>query len=1051
MNESLKKFQDLLRELFQFDCADLDFGIYRIMNHKRDVIEQFIAEDLPNAMVGELDSGALVEQSRAVEELAEVADQIRNTLARDAIDADGNLVMFQESEIGKKYLNLQSKAVGSRGRNTLELAIFNHLHAFFSRYYQEGDFISKRRYSKNQRYAIPYNGEEVYLYWANSDQYYIKTAEYFHDYTYKVPNGVKVHFKVQAADVEQDNVKGDKRFFLPCVEAITYEEKASRLEIPFEYRPLTAQEEITYGKKNQQETILTHALRVIPDQFKKTQEPLSALTAEKSQNSDGEPITLLEHHLRQYTRRNKSDYFIHKDLKTFLSRELDFYLKNEVLSLDEMEAAGEDRAEGWFQMMRIIKSVGGHIIDFLNQIENFQKMLWEKRKFVTETEYCITIGNIDESFYADIAGCDAQWAEWKELFGIDEDQTDLFTSDKDKMGKRVEILKARPTLVLDTKHFDQDFVDRLLGSFDDLEEMTDGMLIHGENWQALNLLQECYREWVKCICIDPPYNTDSDDFLYKDSYKDSSWLSQQHQTLSISEALLTDTGSVFTFCDENEMHSYAPLLREVYGASNLVETIIWNKRVPKNDKGIGNIHDFIFLICRDFLKRRSLNQSYNMRKDELEDIYELVDRCKSQDMPLEDTQEELEKFYRKQGYDRGITLYHELDPTFKIWGKINMSWPNPKTEGPRYEVISPVTGKPVPIPKKGWRWTEETYRNAEEQGPIYRLSDGSMMKGRIWYAAKETTQPSSITYLDEVETFLLRSILSVKSDGSLALENLGLGELIDYPKPAPLIERLLFATGDTHGVVLDYFAGSGTTGHAVINLNREDGGQRKFILIEVGEYFDTVLLSRIKKVVFSSEWKDCKPQCMATPEEAERSPRIVKYMRLESYEDALNNIEFDEASNQMALEFDDYLLKYMMKWETRASETLLNVEKLARPFCYKIHIRADGQTREKVADIPETFNYLMGLHIETRRVYDDDGRYYLVYRGQTREGRRIAVIWRETEGWQKSDFERDKDFVADQKFSDGVDEVFVNGDSFIQEAKALEPMFKARMFAETGV
>ena len=453
MNESLKKFQDLLRELFQFNCADLDFGIYRIMNHKRDVIEQFIAEDLPNAIAGELDSGTLADQSRAAEELTEVADQIRSTLAGDAIDADGNLVKFQESEIGKKYLSLQSRVAGSRGRDVLEIAIFNHLYAFFSRYYQEGDFISKRRYSKNQRYAIPYNGEEVYLYWANSDQYYVKTAEYFHDYTYKAPNGITVHFKVQTANVEQDNVQGDKRFFLPCAEAITYDEKASRIDISFEYRPLTTQEEITYGKRNQQETILTQALTEILEKTKKMQEPLAALRAEKSQNSDGEPITLLEHHLRQYTRRNTSDYFIHKDLKGFLSRELDFYLKNEVLSLDEMEAAGEDRAEGWFQMMRVIKSVGGQIIDFLNQIENFQTMLWEKRKFVTETQYCITLGNIDEDFHEDIAGCEAQWDEWKELFGIDEDQTDLFTSGKDKIGKRIEFLKARPTLVLDTSTF----------------------------------------------------------------------------------------------------------------------------------------------------------------------------------------------------------------------------------------------------------------------------------------------------------------------------------------------------------------------------------------------------------------------------------------------------------------------------------------------------------------------------------------------------------------------------------------------------------------------
>jgi len=136
----------------------------------------------------------------------------------------------------------------------------------------------------------------------------------------------------------------------------------------------------------------------------------------------------------------------------------------------------------------------------------------------------------------------------------------------------------------------------------------------------------------------------------------------------------------------------------------------------------------------------------------------------------------------------------------------------------------------------------------------------------------------------------------------------------------------------------------------------------------------------------------------------------------------------------------------MLKWETRASETLLNVEKLARPFHYKLHIHANGQTRQKQVDIPETFNYLLGLHVQTRRVYDDGGRRYLVYRGRI-DHRSIAVIWRETEGWQKADFERDKKFVAEQKLTEGADEIFVNGDSFIPGGRALEPVFKARMFA----
>jgi len=231
-----------------------------------------------------------------------------------------------------------------------------------------------------------------------------------------------------------------------------------------------------------------------------------------------------------------------------------------------------------------------------------------------------------------------------------------------------------------------------------------------------------------------------------------------------------------------------------------------------------------------------------------------------------------------------------------------------------------------------------------------------------------------------------------------------------------------------------------------MDLNREDGGRRRFILAEMGHYFDTVLLPRIKKVTFTPEWKDGKPVRQATAVEAERSPRIVKYVRLESYEDALNNIGFDDTAGQGALQFDDYMLTYMLRWETRASETLLNVEKLARPFGYKLRIHGDGGTHERVADVPETFNYLLGLHVKTRRAYDDGGRRYLVYRGRI-EHREIVVIWRETEGWQKADLERDKKFVSKEKLTEGADEVFVNGDSFIRNARALEPVFKARMFS----
>lgn len=1042
MEDHCEKFQSLLRELFQFDCADLDFGIYRIMNYKRDMVERFITQELPKTVAEELNRGALADQSQAAEELKHIAEQIRETLGKDALDADGNLAeIYHETRLGKKYLNLKRKAAGGYDRQALQATIFNHLYTFFSRYYQDGDFISKRRYSKRQKYAIPYNGEEVYLYWANHDQYYIKTAEHFHDYTYSA-HGVTVHFKLVQANVEQNNVKGEKRFFLPRVSEINWDEKTRQLIIPFEYRPLTEQEVITYGNKNQQENIIAEALEEIPNRLsaRDAAQALKALTDERHKTPDGQSVSFLAHHLRQYTRRNTSDFFIHKDLKGFLTRELDFYLKNEVLNLDEIEAAGQDRAEAWFQLMRVIKAIGRRIIDFLAQIEDFQKMLWEKRKFITETQYCITVGNIDESFYSDIAACDAQWDEWKELFHIDEEETDLFTSRRSKKNRRIAFLKAHPTLVVDTKHFDQDFVDRLLASFDDLDELTDGLLVHSENWQALNLLLEKYREKVKCIYIDPPYNTGSDEFLYRDSYQHSCWLTMMRERINLAMPLFRNDGVFFASVDDNEMGRLRILLDDLFNKDNFLAELIWDLGTGTAAGHFTRAHEYILSYAR----YKSGLSNFRFEGEQQVISERAVKKISKGNPASQITFPTGIEFEGKDAIFEGEIGRNEKIRI--IGGKMVFK------DGKLAQPVTLEAGWAMRNQILSWLDGKETY-DTKGQRVIRFYFD---KRGRLQYEKERGfVNPQTV----------LRGVASTRRGTQILIDLFG-STAISFPKPIELIKYLggLACQGDT--TMVDFFAGSGTTGHAVINLNREDGGKRKFILVEMGNYFDTVLLPRIKKVTFTPEWKDGKPKRMATGEEAGRSPRIVKYIRLESYEDALNNIEFDEAAGQRALEFDDYLLQYMLKWETRKSETLLNTEKLASPFSYKLHIHADlpaeasaqagGQTREKVVDIPETFNYLLGLHVKTRRVlYDGNpsacgnaqaGKRYLVYRGRI-DHREVVVIWRENKDWTKEDLQRDKDFVAEQKLTDGADEVYVNGDSLIRGAKALEPVFKARMFA----
>jgi len=949
MNSALTKFQDLLRELFQFDCADLDFGIYRIMNRKRDVIEKFITKSLPKAVAEELSREALAEQSQAARELLEVAAQIKGTLGPDALDVEGNLAeTYKGTPLGKKWLFIKAKADGARSGEALESTIYNHLYAFFSRYYQDGDFISKRRYSKRERYAIPYNGEEVYLYWANHDQYYVKTGEYFTDYKFIAPNGVSVHFKLQTADVEQNNVKGEKHFFLPRSTDITWDEAARQLVILFEYRPLTEQETIAYGQKNQQEAIIAEALERIPKKLspKTAALALGALTAERRKTADGEPVSFLEHHLRQYTRRNTSDFFIHKDLKGFLSRELDFYLKNEVLSLDEMEASGENRAEGWFQMMRLIKSVGGRIIEFLHQVEEFQKMLWEKRKFIIETQYCITVNNIPEVFYPEIAACDAQWDEWKDLFHIDEEKVDLFTSGKSRRDKRVAFLKAHPTLVLDTKLFDSEFTDRLLGTFDNLDELTDGLLVHSENWQALSLMREHYQKRIKCIYIDPPYNSKTTEILYKNNYKHSSWLSLMNNRLAVSKQFAALTGSHVIAIDENEQEVLGRLLLMQFPEHERVcVAVVHNKKGIQGDY-FSYSHDYAY-----FCIPPSLSETHGKPIPESEWEYD----------NLRKWGRESERETAKNCF---YPIYVESDQIVGFGEVCDEDFHPKKANVPMGQKSHRVAVYPVDSQgiERKWRYARDSVEKIHRLLRVHVTTSGEIQ------ILKAKAERQFKTIWDE-------PIYIAGDYGTKWLTDLGLKVELDlYPKSIFTVRDSIFAVSGADAFVLDYFAGSGTTGHAVISLNREDGSRRKFILVEMAEYFDTVLLPRIKKVTFTPEWKDGKPKRMATPEEAERSPRIVKYIRLESYEDALNNIAVDDASGQQAMQFDDYLFQYMLKWETRRSETLLNVEKLSRPFQYKLHIHIEGKTDEKLADVPETFNYLLGLHVYTRRIYNDGAR-----------------------------------------------------------------------------
>lgn len=1023
---AIEKLQDLLKELFQIEnAADLDFGIYRIMGHKRIEVERFIYEGLPGIVDGAMKGGAVSRQAARKEDLRQKAAQVRENFGDDAINPQGELTSFRETPLGKQYLALRKEAGDAPDREQLKATIFNHLYTFFSRYYDNGDFLSRRRYSRRQKYAIPYNGEEVYLHWANADQYYIKTGEHFFDYSYRVRDST-VHFEIAAADVERDNVKGDKRYFVARTKDAVFDEEKRSLTVPFEWRPLTNKEEKALGgSRNQaQKRINERAILEITERFEDTPAASGVLDAES-----------LERNLGRYTARNTSDFFIHKDLKGFLEGELDFYLKNEVLDIDDLESWGPDISGSWFEVMRAIKCIGREVIRFLAQIEDFQKRLFEKKKLVVNCGWCLTLDRVPEDLYPEIAANDAQYEEWERLFstsGIED------TLENTGDPRSVEWLKANPYLVLDTKFFDRDFEDRLLSGIEDLDEQTNGLLIRSENFQALNLLQERYREQVKWIYIDPPYNTGDDGFIYKDSYQHSSWLSMVNDRLLKARSFNNEDGTIAVSIDDVENGRLTESLDRTYGSYNELATLVWDRN-RKNDAkffSVGHEYMLIYAKNRNLLEEKGVK--FREPKEGLEDAKAKFERLrKKHDSDWKKIREDWIAFFDHIPVSdprRRLMRYTKVGPRGPYRDDGDISWPG--GGGPRYEVKHPETGKPVKIPSRGWVYSTPKRFWEEHKA------------GRIVFGSDETTVPSRASYLFDSSDQVMPSVFySYAQTAAQEFNHLFReGRVFDNPKNWRDILRLVTYLSDDTDIVLDFFAGSGTTGHSVINANRKDGGRRKYILVEMGEYFDTVLKPRIEKVIYSKDWRDGKPVSR------EGTSHTFKYLTLESYEDALNNIAFtdrEEGQAAMQLYGDDYLLRYMLDFETRGSATLLNVEKLSAPFDYRLTVRESGQSRELPVDLPETFAYLLGMRVGSRRTYHDGRRRYLVYRGSTREREDVAVIWRDTRDWSKADYERDKTFVEEQTMAEGAQDVFVNGDSLIEGARPLESTFKKLMLPET--
>ena len=1054
-NERLDRFTKLLKEIFELDKSDLDFGIYRVMNLRKTQIEEFLTQRLPQMVQETLTPFA----QGSKEEIRAQMTQIEESVAGMGMTVDA---LPDTAPMKQKYITLQKSLAEGADLSALETDVYSALYSFFNRYYEDGDFISKRRY-KEGVYAIPYEGEEVKLYWANQDQYYIKTSENFKDYTF-VFDGITVHFRLVDATTEQNNnkeSKDTKRTFMlftedeenyPSIKTFEYDAEAREIVIRFVY-DIPEDKKRKYAEENYdaiQKWILS--LR---------DAELIALLAPIPTGKGKETTTLLEKHLKGYVAKNTFDYFIHKDLRGFLTRELDFFIKSEVMHLEDLDTGSEARVETYLAKIKAIKRVGKIIIDFLAQIEDFQKKLWLKKKFVVETNWCITLDKVDESFWAEIIANAAQIDEWIAMYAIDE-------AEGWSNPPTVEFLRQNQNLIVDTKHFPNTFKFALLESIPDLDEQTNGLMINGDNFHVLELLREKYAERVKCVYIDPPYNADASEIMYKNGFKHSSWLCMMEGRLVGAKALMRDDAMMCLTIDDYEHSRARELMEHVFETENFqgVVPIRNNPQGRSTVKGFAVNHEYA-LFCRKSEVLRSVGR--------LEHSQHQIERYSEID---ENGNRFLWENFRKTGTDSN----HADRPKqfYPIFVKKNgssfrlpeLNW-NETSES--YEVLEAAQSDEVvlyPIASTGeekvWKWGIERIRKHPEQIKI-EISGDDIQIYRMNFYNDSGSLPN---------TWWENAKYAAGSHGTNLLTAIfGKNRKFLFPKSVyaemDCIRVCNAAEGD---YVLDFFAGSGTTGHAVVKLNSEDGCARKYILVEMGEYFDTVTKPRMQKVVYSPEWKSGKPQ-----QRDSGVPQIIKYMRLESYEDALSNIELSDDGGQLAaLLGEEYLIHYMVDLESRGS--LLDVEAFSNPFAYTMKVTEKNECKERNVDLCETFNYLIGLTVTSQSaisyflsklaeapayegavdlVSDISGQYaFRQIEGILPDGRRALVIWRTvTDDVIASNAALDAYFTTYRKNAQDrkYDVIFVNGDNNLEnlrgssegwKVQVTEIEFKKRMFEE---
>ncbi|GAA8756063.1 hypothetical protein VN1340_04250 [Helicobacter pylori] len=729
-----------------------------------------------------------------------------------------------------------------QNNNDLKEELFDKLYSFFKRYlsanggiYFNDTPLYDSLYTKSD-YEKCSLKKDTALFYKTKDLYYVKSETNYKDFCFELEN-ILFNFDASLLESKKYNEKVELIFDLKDIDTKTN----------------TLNFSVTLSSKGNQ-TKMSEILKECSNQGVELDEEV------------------LKKAFVKFKKQGSMDYFIHKNALGFLKEQLDLYLFEYLFK--EMTAFDDKRLNG----INTIKEVALQVISLVSEFENELCKIWNKPRFVLNSHFIVSLDqlkakNYDLNKITNHPNYPKQVQEWQDL--------NLKTTDN---------LLENEFLPLDTLYF-KDLEEEVKSLFSENE--INGTLIKSENYQALNSLKNRYKEAIDCIYIDPPYNTQNNEFIYADNFKRSSWLSMMDNRLELAHKLLNDKGVMFVSIDDNEQAYCKALMDEVFnggGGDNFVNCLA----VKRGTKSLNS----------QFNQIKSLNIAFEYIL-----VYKKSDNFYYVNPYVKDANEK-----QKEGIWAG--LYSNMDrPTM------------------RYEIDG------VNIAKGQWKWSKEKGLKALQNYKDFLNSNFDNLKKYYEYHKSlgneldfvRKNNNNTIEYWVKPREKLMvdTNFMDLHTSGTSEIKAIFENEVIfNNPKPEALLKRIIEISTQENDLILDFFAGSGTTCAVAHKL------KRKYIGIEMGEHFDSVILPRLKKVIGGFKSGAAKEF---------NGGGAIKVYALESYEEILRKIKYED--NDKPLAYDE---QYSDLVECKNQSYTLNLNAL-----------------EKMGvDIKETLENLWGLKVE---------------------------------------------------------------------------------------